>query len=160
MHPLTMTALRSKPSVAQSQVEQLSLRSAQQEAVGQLPVEQPKLNGPVVKRDAATRRKIKQETTPVYQMEGRGRMGGYASNPFEEEGRQQIARQFMSAPLGGHVRRAAEGQEIFGHKVTRGEARVAEQALAGLTATGVGGAAFLAAIDELNGQTGGTMPMY
>ena len=158
MHPLTMMALRSQPPAPQSQVAQLSMRSAQQEAIGQLPVEQPK--GPVIQRDAATRQKIKQETTPVYQMEGRDKLAGYANNPLDEEGRLQISRQFMSAPLGGHVRRAAEGQEIFGHKITRGEARVTEQALAGLTATGVGGAAFLAAIDGLNGQTSGTMPMY
>lgn len=158
MHPLIKTALRVQPPAAQSQVAQLSMRSAQQEAIGQLPVEQVLPAG--IKRDEATRQKIKRESMPFYQMEGRDKLAGYANNPFEEEGRLQIGRQFLSAPLGGHVRRAAEGQEIFGHKVTRGEARVAEQALAGLTATGVGGAAFLAAIDDLNGQTSGTMPMY
>jgi hypothetical protein len=98
--------------------------------------------------------------TRLYQQEGRGRLAGYANNPFDEQGRQAILRQMMSAPMGGHIRSALQGQEVFGHTITNAQARMAEQAAA-ITATGVGAWGFLGAIDALNGdsQTPGTMPI-
>ncbi|MCE2835444.1 MAG: hypothetical protein LW834_00330 [Cyanobium sp. 49614_E6] len=75
---------------------------------------------------------------------------GYAQNPLEEEGRARIGQQFMQAPLGGHVRDALDGQEIFGHTITNRQARMAEQGLAGLTAVGVGVPAFMAAVQQLS----------
>ena len=101
-----------------------------------------------------------QASQPLYQQEGRNRLAGYVSNPFEEEGRRQIGRQFWSAPLGGHLRSALAGQEVFGHTITGGQARVAEQAAAGLLATGVGVPMFLEAVRGLTTpQTQGTIPM-
>ncbi|MEB3259189.1 MAG: hypothetical protein VKP63_01015 [Cyanobacteriota bacterium] len=100
------------------------------------------------------------EGKPVYQQDNRDRGGGYLNNPFEEEGRQQIGRQFWQAPLGGHLRSALAGQEVFGHTITGGQARVAEQAAAGLLATGVGVPMFLEAVRGLTTpQTQGTIPM-
>jgi hypothetical protein len=80
-------------------------------------------------------------------------MAGYASNPFEEAGREAIARQLMSAPLGGHVRSALQGQTLplMENPINNHQARLAEQALAGVLATGVGGWGLLSAIDALNG---------
>lgn len=99
--------------------------------------------------------------TRLYQQEGRGSLRGYLNNPLEEEGRQAIARQFLSAPLGGQLRSALQGQEVFGHRISNAQARIAEQAAAGVLATGVGSWGLLSAIDALNGdpQTPGTMPM-
>ena len=83
----------------------------------------------------------------------------YLNNPLEEKGRQRIGRQFWEAPLGGHVRRGLEGQEIFGHTIDAGQARTAEQALAGLTAVGIGVPAFMAAVNQLSTpQDQGTIP--
>lgn len=91
--------------------------------------------------------------TRLYQQEGRGHMAGYLNNPLEEAGRQAIAQQLMAAPLGGHVRHALQGQTLplMDRPVTNMEARIAEQALAGVLATGVGGWGLLSAIDALNG---------
>lgn len=105
-----------------------------------------------------------QGATPVvvrdYQREGQDRLAGYVSNPFEAEGRERMGRQLWEAPLGGHVRSVLEGQDLFGHRVTRGQARVAEQAAAGLLATGVGVPMFLEAVRGLTTpQTQGTIPM-
>lgn len=100
--------------------------------------------------------------TRLYQQEGRGRGAGYLNNPFEAEGRKAILRQGLSAPLFGHLRSALQGQEVFGHTITNAQARMAEQAAAGVLATGVGGWGLLEAIDALNGdpqQTPGTMVM-
>ena len=101
--------------------------------------------------------------TRLYQQEGRGHGLGYLNNPFDEEGRQAIGRQFLSAPAGGHIRSALQGQEVFGHTITGGQARVAEQAAAGVLATGIGGWGLLSAIDALQSnntpQTAGTMAM-
>jgi hypothetical protein len=96
----------------------------------------------------------------LYQQEGRGQLRGYLNNPFDEQGRQAILRQAVSAPMGGHIRSALQGQEVFGHTITNGQARMAEQAAA-ITASGVGAWGFLGAIDALNGdsQTPGTMPI-
>ena len=99
--------------------------------------------------------------TRLYQQEGRGRGAGYLNNPFEVEGRKAMLRQGLSAPLGGHLRSALQGQEVFGHTITNAQARMAEQAAAVL-ATGVGSWGLLEAIDALNGdpqQTPGTMQM-
>jgi len=76
--------------------------------------------------------------------------GGYAQNPLEEQGRERIQQQFMQAPLGGYVRDALDGQEIFGHKINNQQARMAEQGLAGLTVVGVGVPTFLAAVNQLS----------
>lgn len=100
------------------------------------------------------------EGKPVYQQDNRDLGGGYLSNPFEEEGRRQIGQQFWQAPLGGHLRSALAGQELFGHAITGGQARVAEQAAAGLLATGVGVPMFLQAVHGLTTpQTQGTIPI-
>ena len=97
---------------------------------------------------------------PDYQREGRAHLGGYLSNPFEEEGRARIGTQWWEAPAGGWIRRGLEGQEIFGHTITGGQARVAEQAMAGLTAVGVGVPTFMAALNSLTTpQSQGTIPM-
>jgi hypothetical protein len=61
-----------------------------------------------------------------------------------------MERQFWEAPLGGHVRGALEGQEVFGHTIDRDQARMAEQGLAGLTAVGIGVPAFMAAVQQLS----------
>jgi hypothetical protein len=99
--------------------------------------------------------------TRLYQQDGRGSGAGYLNNPFDEQGREAMLRQFWSAPLGGHVRAGLQGQEVFGRRITNGQARVAEQAAAGVLATGVGSWGLLSAIDALNGnpQTPGTMPI-
>lgn len=100
------------------------------------------------------------ENLPLYQREHRNVLGGYLNNPFTDEGRRGIVRQFVQAPAGGHVRRALAGQEVFGHTITGGEALMAERAVAGATAVGVGLPALMAAADQLNGsQTPGTLPM-
>jgi hypothetical protein len=95
-----------------------------------------------------------QGATPIYvrdyQRDGRDVGAGYLNNPFDEEGRERIGQQFWEAPLGGHVRGALEGQELFGHRVTGGQARMAEQGLAGLTAVGIGVPTFLAAVNQLS----------
>ncbi|MCE2836721.1 MAG: hypothetical protein LW834_07135 [Cyanobium sp. 49614_E6] len=96
----------------------------------------------VLDRDRARRERI--AATPAYQRKGQAGLQGYASNPLEEEGRERIANQFWEAPLGGHVRRAAEGLGLEGD-----HARMAEQGLAGLTAVGIGVPAFLAAVQQL-----------
>lgn len=97
---------------------------------------------------------------PGYQGGGRDVGAGYLSNPFNETGRKRIGRQFWHAPLGGHARNALEGQEIFGHTITAGQARTAEQGLAGLAAVGVGVPAFMAAVNQLSTpQTPDTIPM-
>lgn len=92
--------------------------------------------------------------TPIfvrdYQREDRNVGGGYLNNPLEQSDRAAIAQQFWEAPLGGHVRGALEGQEVFGHRITGGQARMAEQGLAGLTAVGVGVPAFMAAVQQLS----------
>lgn len=99
---------------------------------------------------------------PLYQADGRDRLAGYLSNPTTHLGRQRMLEQAMEAPAGGWVRRGLEGQEVFGHTITNAQARMAEQAAAGVLATGVGGWGLLEAIDALNGdpqQTPGTMVM-
>lgn len=84
----------------------------------------------------------------------------YLNNPLDAKGRSRMERQFWEAPLGGHVRGALEGQELFGHQITRGQARMAEQGLAGLTAVGVGVPAFLAAVNQLTTpQSAETIPL-
>ena len=88
--------------------------------------------------------------TPSYQRGGMDTGAGYLSNPFDEEGRQRMGQQFWEAPGGGHVRRALTGREVFGHKITGGQARLAEQGLAGLTAVGIGVPAFMAAVQQLS----------
>ncbi len=98
--------------------------------------------------------------TPEYQRDGRAYLGGYFSNPFEEEGRANIGTQLWEAPAGGWIRRGLEGQEVFGHTITGGQARVAEQAMAGLTATGIGVPTFMAALNSLTTpQSQDTIPM-
>jgi len=100
------------------------------------------------------------ENLPLYQREHRNVLGGYLNNPFTDEGRREIVRQFVQAPAGGHVRRALAGQEVFGHTITGGQALMAERAVAGATAIGVGLPALMAAADQLNGsQTPGTLPV-
>ena len=86
--------------------------------------------------------------------------GGYAQNPLEDDGRARIGQQFMQAPLGGYVRDALDGQEVFGHRITNQQARMAEQGLAGLTAVGIGVPTFLAAVNQLSTpQDQGTIPL-
>ena len=98
--------------------------------------------------------------TPSYQRDGRDVGAGYLNNPLDEEGRQRMGEQFWEAPLGGHVRRALTGQELLGNRITAGQARMAEQGLAGLTAVGVGVPAFLAAVSQLTTpQSAETIPM-
>ena len=100
------------------------------------------------------------ENLPLYQREHRNVFGGYFNNPFTDEGRRAIVRQGVHAPAGGHVRRLLAGQEVFGHTITGKEAWMAERAVAGATAIGVGLPALMAAADQLNGsQTPGTLPM-
>lgn len=96
----------------------------------------------------------------TYQQDGRNVGAGYFSNPFEEAGRERIGLQWWEAPLGGHVRAGLEGQELFGHRITDGQARTAEQAAAGLLATGIGVPAFLAAVQGLSTpRDQGAIPM-
>jgi len=100
------------------------------------------------------------ELGPTYQLRGRDVGAGYLNNPFDKTGRGRIGRQFWQAPLGGHVRSALEDQEVFGHTITKGQARMAEQGLAGLTAVGVGVPAFLFAVNQLSTpQTPDTIPL-
>lgn len=100
------------------------------------------------------------ENLPLYQREHRNVLGGYLNNPFTDEGRRGIVRQLVQAPAGGHVRRALAGQEVFGHTISGGEAWMAERAVAGATAIGVGLPALIAAADQLNNpQTPGTIPV-
>lgn len=96
-----------------------------------------------------------------YRQEGRDVMAGYLNNPLEEDGRKAMLSQLMSAPLGGHLRAALQGQEVLGRTITNAQARMAEQAAAGVLATGIGSWGLLSAIDALNGnqQTPGTIPM-
>lgn len=98
----------------------------------------------------------------AYQLRGRDRLQGYLSNPLEKAGQQAIARQLMHAPLGGHVRHALQGQTLplMDRPVTNMEARIAEQALAGVLATGVGGWGLLSAIDALNGSDPDPQAVY
>ena len=72
-------------------------------------------------------------------------MQGYLQNPLEEEGREAMAYQFLEAPLGGHVRSAAEGLGLEAD-----HALMAERGLAGLTAVGIGVPAFMAAVQQLS----------
>lgn len=84
----------------------------------------------------------------------------YLNNPFDAKGRKRMGQQFMEAPLGGHVRRGLEGQELFGNKITAEQALYAERGLAGLTAVGVGVPAFLAAVNQLSTpQDQNTIPL-
>lgn len=85
----------------------------------------------------------------------------YLNNPLDAKGRARMGRQFMNAPLGGHVRRGLEGQELFGHTVTGDQALMAERAIAGAMAVGIGVPTFLAGVQQLTGdqQTPGTIPM-
>lgn len=84
----------------------------------------------------------------------------YLNNPFDAKGRARMGRQFMDAPLGGHVRRGLEGQELFGHTITGEQALMTERGLAGLTAVGVGVPAFLAAVNQLSTpQSPETIPL-
>jgi len=69
----------------------------------------------------------------------------YLNNPLEAKGRARMSRQFWEAPLGGHVRSAAEGLGLQAD-----HARLAEQGLAGLTAVGIGVPAFMAAVQQLS----------
>ena len=116
--------------------------------------------GSPVDQEAVNQMVHEAAATPEYQRGGQDRLAGYVSNPFEEEGRERIGRQFWEAPLGGHLRSALTGQELFGHTITGGQARVAEQAAAGLLATGVGVPMFLEAVRGLTTpQTQGTIPM-
>ncbi len=91
--------------------------------------------------------------THAYQANGRGHMAGYANNPLDPAGREAIVRQLTRAPLGGHVRRALEGHTLpmMHQPVSNEQAHMAERALAGVLATGVGGWGLLSAIDALNG---------
>lgn len=83
---------------------------------------------------------------------GLDKLGGYFDGRPGE--------QFWEAPLGAHVRNYLAGQKVFGHTITEGQARMAEQGLAGLTAVGVGVPAFLAAVNQLSTpQTPDTIPM-
>jgi len=97
----------------------------------------------VLDRDQARRERI--AAVPDYQRKGQAGLRGYASNPLEEAGRNRMVNQFWEAPLGGHVRAAAEGLGL-----EAGHARMAEQGLAGLTAVGVGVPAFMAAVQQLS----------
>ena len=97
---------------------------------------------------------------PSYMRHGRGAMQGYLNNPFDEAGRKAISTQFWEAPLSGRVRQGLEGQELFGHRITGDQARMAEQGLAGLTAVGIGVPTFLAAVNQLTTpQSAETIPM-
>jgi hypothetical protein len=91
------------------------------------------------------RRQALVQGTPDYQRKGQAGLRGYASNPLEEAGRNRITNQFWEAPLGGHVRSAAEGLGLEAD-----HARMAEQGLAGLTAVGIGVPAFMAAVQQLS----------
>ena len=115
----------------------------------------------VLERDRARREKLGgRAEKPSYQRGGLDVGAGYLNNPFDEAGRGRIGRQFWQAPLGGHARNFLEGQEIFGHTITAGQARTAEQGLAGLAAVGVGVPAFMAAVNQLSTpQTPDTIPM-
>ncbi len=85
------------------------------------------------------------ELPPVYQRRGRDTLAGYLSNPLDARGRRDIGLQLMEAPLGGHVRSAAENLGLEAD-----HARMAEQGLAGLTAVGIGVPAFMAAVQQLS----------
>lgn len=89
-------------------------------------------------RSGATRDAIKNHPELLQNLKGRRHLGGYINNPLDEAGRAAIVHQFLVDPLGGHVRR------LTGHQL-------AEQAAAGVLATGVGGWGLLSAIDALNG---------
>jgi len=102
----------------------------------------------ILNRDQARREKLGNQ--PHYQRSGRDHLAGYVNNPLEASGRAQIGRQFLQAPLGGHVRSALEGQEIFGHRISGTEALYTERGLAGLTAVGIGVPAFMAAVQQLS----------
>jgi hypothetical protein len=96
----------------------------------------------------ASERASRQEriaAVPDYQRKGQAGLRGYASNPLEEAGRNRMVNQFWQAPLGGHVRSAAEGLGLEAD-----HARLAEQGLAGLTAVGIGVPAFMAAVQQLS----------
>jgi hypothetical protein len=97
----------------------------------------------VLDRDHARRERI--AAVPDYQRKGQAGLRGYASNPLEEAGRHRMVNQFWEAPLGGHVRAAAEGLGLEAD-----HARMAEQGLAGLTAVGIGVPAFMAAVHQLS----------
>lgn len=110
--------------------------------------------------DAGTGEGPTQFDARAYQQDGRNVGAGYLSNPFEETGRERIGLQWWEAPLFGHVRAALQGQELFGHRITAGQARTAEQAAAGLLATGIGVPAFLAAVQGLSTpRDQGAIPM-
>lgn len=125
----------------------------------------PMLGGVERYRDqvAATRqsREARVAATPSYQRKGQASLQGYLNNPLDEAGREAIGTQFWEAPLGGHVRRAVDGFDLFGHQVTPDQARTAEQALAASLAVGIGVPTFLAGVQGLQSdqQTQGTMPL-
>lgn len=120
---------------------------------------QPMKAAPV---DVSHLRPVELGEQPIYQRQGRDVGAGYISNPFSDEGRRRIGKQFREAPLGGHVRNALEGQELFGHAITNQQGRMAEQVIAGAMAVGIGVPTFLAGVQQLAGdqQTPGTIPMY
>lgn len=135
------------------------LRAMEQEVpLGTLPGLAPTAAGGGYQAPAGAVPRI--NATRLYQQEGRGSLRGYLNNPLDD-GFQSWGRQFWSAPGGGHIRSALQGREVFGHTITGGQARIAEQAAMGVLATGVGSWGLLSAIDALNGnpQTPGTMPM-
>lgn len=97
------------------------------------------------------------DVDPEYQQDGMKFLSQYLNVPFTKDWR----RQFWEAPLGGWVRRGAEGLG-FDPAVAAG----AERIVAGLAATGIGVPAFLAAVNGLSGgsqvvtpQTPGTIPL-
>lgn len=149
---------RRNGSVDQEAVNRMVHPAARREESAGVPVEEFADYDDIV---ASTQPPQQAAAAPEYQRDGQDRLAGYVSNPLEEEGRQRIGRQFWEAPLGGHLRSALAGQELFGHTITGGQARVAEQAAAGLLATGVGVPMFLEAVRGLTTpQSQGTIPMY
>ena len=103
---------------------------------------------------------FRSDALPLYQRDGRDVGAGYLNNPFDEGGRQRIGEQFWQAPLGGHVRRALTGQELFGNRFTDEQALITERTLAGLAAVGVGVPTFLHAVNQLTTpQSAETIPM-
>lgn len=78
-----------------------------------------------------------------------------AENPFDEEGRGRLAHTLWNVPMGGYVQ-----NPLTQMGMNPRHARWAERGVAA-TATGVGAATFLAAVDALNGntQSPGTIPI-
>lgn len=104
--------------------------------------------------EAAAARVAYPDGPPIYQRNGMNFLRGYLNNPLNAKGWNEIREQFWEAPLGGHIRR-------IGGK----HGRIIEQGTAGVLATGLGAAGFLAAADALNGssvstpQTPETIPL-